>query len=256
MLIEVLGCFGGVDPKHNPVTLLLDDKILLDAGSIVSVLPLERQKKIQSIFISHSHLDHIKDLCFLADNFIMMGKGPVNVYGIPEVLEMLKKYVMNNKIWPDFFEIKGAKGKKVLSLNPIEIGKPIKINGRYTIEAICTNHSIDSSGYLIGYNDKYFAYTGDTGPCPSLWERLNKVDNLRALFIEVSFPSQNKDLALITGHLTPSLLMEELKNLKNKKTKIYIFHIKPPFMDKIKEEFCHLSNKQVTLLEDGQKVKI
>lgn len=256
MLIEVLGCFGGVDPKHNPVTLLLDDKILLDAGSIVSVLPLNRQKKIQSIFITHSHLDHIKDLCFLADNFIMMGKGPVNVYGVPEVLDMIKKYVMNNKIWPDFFEIKGTKGKKVLSLNPIEKGKIVKINDKYTVEAIDTNHSIDSSGYLIGNGDKYFAYTGDTGPCPALWERLNNVKNLKALFIEVSFPSQNKDLALITGHLTPSLLIDELKNLKHKNTKIYIFHIKPTFMEKIKDEFCQIRNKKIFLLEDGQKIKI
>lgn len=256
MLIEVLGCYGGVDPKHNPVTFLLDNKILLDAGSIVSVLPIERQKKIQTIFITHSHLDHIKDLCFLADNFVMMGKGPVNVYGIPEVLDMLKKYVMNNKIWPDFFEIKGNKGKKILSLNPIEKGKVISINGGYTVEAIETNHSIDSSGYIIGKNGKYFVYTGDTGPCPALWERLNSIHNLKAVFIEVSFPSTHRELAIVTGHLTPKLLIEELENLKSKNTKIYIFHIKPTFLEQIKTEFCNLNNKKIIFLEDGKKVKI
>lgn len=256
MVLEVLGCYGGVDPKHNPVTFLLNDSILLDAGSIVSILPLNRQKKIKSIFITHSHLDHIKDLCFLADNLIMMGIGPVNVYGVSEVLDMLKKYVMNNKIWPDFFEIKGSRGKNILNLKPLKKGEVVKINNKYTFEAIDTNHSIDSSGYLIGYGDKFFAYTGDTGPCPKLWERLNEVKNLKALIIEVSFPSTHKDLALTTGHLTPSLLIDELKNLKNKKTKIYVFHIKPAFLDKIREEFCQLKNDRIFLLEDGQKVEI
>ncbi len=256
MQIEVLGCFGGVDPKHNPVTLMLDEKILLDAGSVVSILPLERQKKINSILLTHSHLDHIKDLCFLADNFVMMGKGPINVYGTKEVLDMLKKNVMNNKIWPDFFEIKGKKGKTVLTLNPIEKGDVVTINGKYTVEALQTNHSVSSSGYLIGCGDKYIAYTGDTGPCPALWKRLNDVKNLKALFIETSFPSQNKELALITGHLTPSLLMSELENFNNKKTKIYIFHIKPPFLEQIKAEFCQLQNKSIYILDDGHKIRI
>ncbi len=256
MQLEVLGCYGGVDPKHNSVTFLLDNKILLDAGTIVSPLTLERQKKIQAIFITHSHLDHIKDLCFLADNFVMMEKGPITVYGIPEVLDMIKKYVMNNKIWPDFFEIKGKKGKKVLSLYPIQIGKQIRINGGYTFEAVKTNHSIDSSGYIVGKNGRYFVYTGDTGPCPELIERLNSIDNLKALFIEVSLPSDKEKLALITGHMTPALLMDNLKLLKNKKVKIYIFHIKPPFIEQIKQEFCGLKNNNIILLEDGKKIKI
>ncbi len=256
MQIEVLGCYGGVDPKHNPVTFLLDNKILLDAGTVVSPLSLERQKKIQAIFITHSHLDHIKDLCFLADNFVMMGKGPITVYGIPEVLDMIKKYVMNNKIWPDFFEIKGKRGKKVLALCPVNIGQEIKINGGYSFEAVKTNHSIDSSGFIVGKNGRYFVYTGDTGPCPGLIDRLNKIDDLRALFIEVSFPSSHKELALITKHLTPSLLLEDLKNLKHKKIKIYIFHIKPPFKEQIEQELCGLKNSKIILLEDGSKIKI
>lgn len=257
MEIEVLGCFGGVDVKHNPVTFLVDGKYLLDGGSIVKELSLERQQKIQGIFITHSHLDHIKDICFLADNLILMGKGPVNVYGLSEVLLMLKKYVMNNKIWPDFFEIKGKKGENILNLMPIATGLRVELNRTYTVELVKTDHSCESAAYILGKNGKYIVYTGDTGPTNVLWSRINEISNVKAIFVEISFPSRMRDLAITTGHLTPALFLEEVKKIKNAhKIKFYIFHMKPPFLEEIKKEIDGFSMENVTILDDGDILHI
>jgi 3',5'-cyclic-nucleotide phosphodiesterase len=259
MKIEVLGCYGGVDPKHNPVTLLVNDKYLLDAGTIVKELDIKRQKNIQSICITHCHLDHIKDLCFLADNLILADNlnGTIKVFGIEPVLNMLKKYVMNNKIWPDFFEIKGAKGDNILKLVPVKIGKKIKFGKELSIEAVSTCHSCESSGFIIEDDTKSIVYTGDTGPCPSLWQRLSKIKNLKAVFIEISFPNKMNELAKITGHLTAKLFAEEINNLKIKdKINFYIFHIKPHFQKQIKNEIKALKMQNVHILKDGDIIEI
>lgn len=259
MKIEVLGCYGGVDPKHNPVTFLINEKYLLDAGTIVKELDINRQKNIESICITHCHLDHIKDLCFLADNLILIGNpnGTIKVYGIEPVLNMLKNYVMNNKIWPDFFEIKGAKGDNILKLVPINIGRKTKFGKELTIEAVQTCHSCDSSGFIIDDGTTSIVYTGDTGPCPALWQRISKIKNLKAVFIEISFPNHLKELAKITGHLTAELFLEEIKNLKNKeKINFYIFHIKPHFLKDIKKEIKALKMENVFILDDGDVIEI
>lgn len=257
MEIEVLGCYGGVDIKHNPVAFLIDGRYLLDGGSIVKELSLERQQKIQGVFITHSHLDHIKDLCFLADNLVLMGKGPVSVYGLPEVLDMLKKNVMNNKIWPDFFEIKSKKGNTVLNLKPLSAELQFSLNRIYSVELVKTDHSCESAGYIFGKNKKYIVYTGDTGPTKRLWERVNEIPEVKAIFIEVSFPNRMKDLALKTGHLTPALFLKEMEKIKNAdKIKFYIFHMKPPLLDEIKKELCLLEMDNVVMLDDGDILRI
>lgn len=259
MKIKVLGCFGGVDPRHNPVTFLIDDKYLLDAGTIVKELTLAQQNQIENICITHCHLDHVKDLCFLADNMILSGASQrtINVFGIEPVLAMLKKYIMNNKIWPDFFEIKGTQGKNILNLVPMKFGEKYSFGKNITIEAIKTCHSCKSSGFIISKNDKQIVYTGDTGPCPDLWKRLSKLKNLKGVFIEISFPNALKELALKTGHLTAELFLNEIKHLKNyEEINFYIFHIKPHFMKEIYKEIRKLNLPNVHILNDREVVEL
>jgi len=68
MKIKILGGHGGLARGFSTTSFLIDDELLIDAGSVASTLSVEEQSKINHILISHSHLDHIKDLAFICDN--------------------------------------------------------------------------------------------------------------------------------------------------------------------------------------------
>jgi glyoxylase-like metal-dependent hydrolase (beta-lactamase superfamily II) len=47
--------------------MLLDDDILIDAGTGVSSLSMAEMCKIDHIFVTHAHLDHVACIPFLVD---------------------------------------------------------------------------------------------------------------------------------------------------------------------------------------------
>lgn len=208
MRLKVIGSSGGEYPGHNPPAFLIDDHILLDAGTISASLNESSQWKIRNILITHAHLDHIKGIPFLADNLLIRNKvHSVNVISISSVLTALKKNLLNNRIWPDFTIISAA-SRPVLILKAISPGRPFRING-YAITAYKVNHSVHAVGYIIEDGEgKRLLYTGDTGPTDAIWKAAG---NIRYAIIEVSFPNSLKAMAMKTGHLTPELLMKEIK---------------------------------------------
>ena len=65
MRIEVLGCSGGIGDDRHSTSFLIDDDILLDAGSGAMRLTRAAMARIDHVFITHSHLDHILSLPLL-----------------------------------------------------------------------------------------------------------------------------------------------------------------------------------------------
>ena len=63
--VRVLGCSGGIGGTLRTTSFLVDDDILLDAGTGVGDLSLEALAKIDHIFVTHSHLDHVTSIPFL-----------------------------------------------------------------------------------------------------------------------------------------------------------------------------------------------
>ena len=98
MEIRVLGCYGSQLPGYNTTSFLLDGKILLDGGTITSVLTTEEQLKIEVILITHAHLDHIRDIMFLADNLCYQKKKqPLLVLSTSRVIAALRRHIFNNE---------------------------------------------------------------------------------------------------------------------------------------------------------------
>ncbi|MBI5195817.1 MAG: 3',5'-cyclic-nucleotide phosphodiesterase [Nitrospirae bacterium] len=254
MKIKVLGCSGSEMPNSHPPAFLIDGSMLLDAGTVTSSLTENAQSKITHILITHAHLDHIKSIPSLADNMLVSNiKHKIEIIGVKDVLKALKGNLLNNSIWPDFTNIPSH--KPVLGLRSIEVGKRYSING-YSIIAGKVNHSVPAAGYIItDSTGRRLVYTGDTGPGASLWTRVNtetKTAAVNALIIEVTFPNKMKELAIITGHLTPALLLGELKKLKKLPEKILITHPKPQFSKIIAKELHRLRIKQITMLKEGK----
>src|SRR5512136_1522735 len=144
MKVKVLGCSGSETIGHMPPGFLVNDRVMLDAGTISAALSIKAQSRITDIFISHTHLDHIKGILFLADNIIGRIKQPVNIRAIPRVIDAIRKHLMNDLIWPDFTKIPMPKCP-VLAYKPFPAGTFIPVAG-LKVKAIPMNHPVPAVG--------------------------------------------------------------------------------------------------------------
>ena len=94
----ILGCSGGISKDMRTTSFLLYDNILIDAGTGVCDLTLEQLMKIDYLFLTHSHLDHICSLPFMLDAVGMLRSNPLTVFGIPETIKALQDHIFNNVI--------------------------------------------------------------------------------------------------------------------------------------------------------------
>jgi cAMP phosphodiesterase len=251
MQLRVLGCHGGETPKHRTSSFLVGETMAIDAGAITSGLSLDEQARIDSVLVSHPHMDHIRDLATLADNRCQQGGSTLDIVGIPATIEALRTHFFNDVIWPDFTKIDAKDGPTVrfVEVLPDQVAE---ING-YEVTPVMVNHTVDTSAFVIRQNASSIVYGGDTGPTDELWKRINALDDLQALMMEVSFPNDESELAFQSRHLTPDTLATELSKLElSEELPILLYHIKPTFEARVLRELAGLRgrNLQILQLED------
>lgn len=254
MNITILGCSGGIGGGRHTTSLLVDDDILLDAGSGVTQLSLAQLTAIDHVFITHSHLDHVLALPLMLDSVGAMRDRPVTVYAIDGVLEILRTHIFNWQIWPDFSEVPPE--RPYMRYSSIEIFKPVQLGTR-EITALPANHTVPAVGYQLNSGNGSLIFSGDTGPNPALWDFVNRIPNLEAMIIETAFPEDEHGIAALSKHLAPSSLTEELK-LLTQDIPVYITHLKPDREHTIMQEISDLSSaSRVPLqLTQGQIFRI
>jgi ribonuclease BN (tRNA processing enzyme) len=255
MKIKVLGSSGARLPGHNLPAFLLDDFMLLDAGTSSCVLSRVAQQKISHVLITHAHLDHINSIPFFVENMIS-GKyhPPLTVISGKDVISELKKNIFNNRIWPDFTVIPNKKNP-ILKLQPLATGSCMKIKD-YNVCTARVNHTVPCYGYIIeDSKGKALVYTGDTGPTGRIW-RMMAEHNVKALIVEVAFPNSQKKLALLSGHLTPALLAEEIKKMKKVPERIYVTHINPVYRTEVKKELKKIKGVNIDVINDRTVIKV
>lgn len=252
MKLKILGCFGGEMPGMRTTSFLINEHILLDAGAVTSVLTLKEQMKIDYILISHSHIDHIKDILFLADNVCGKNSHAIKLISTKNNLKMIKKHLLNNDIWPDF-SVLPSKRTPVLELIPIKEGERLKLKD-VTVEPVRVSHTVETMGYIIMDQKASIIFSSDTGPTNRLWDKANSTKNLKAIFIETSYPNRMKDMADISGHFTPEMLSKEVMKLTNPDAKVYVYHLKPLYQKQIIRELKALNNKKVHILKQGSTI--
>lgn len=247
MDLKVLGCSGAEFPGHNTSAFLIDDTLLLDAGTVGAVLDEEQQLALSCIFITHTHIDHIKAIPLLADNItIRQVNRNIRIISTAEILQSIREHLMNDVIWPDFSKIP-SETSPVITYVEIEPEKEYPF-GEYAVTAIPVTHSVPTVGYIIRKGGTSLLYTGDTGPTWRIWET---AASLSAMIIEASFPDSMEEMAKLTGHLTPKLVAAELGKLRNLPPRILITHLKPQFIEIIVAELRALGVEGLEILSDG-----
>ncbi|GAB5605999.1 MBL fold metallo-hydrolase [Sideroxyarcus sp. TK5] len=224
MRLRVLGCSGGVGGNFRTTSLLLDHDVLIDAGTGLGDLSLAEMSVIDHIFITHSHLDHIACLPLLVDSVGFMRDKPLVIHATAETLAILQEHVFNWEIWPDFAEIPNLH-QPVMRYEEIRVGETVDVGGR-KLTPLPVNHVVPAVGFRIDSGQASLAFSGDTTTCDALWDAVNRIPNLRYLIVETAFSDAEKELAVLSKHLCPSMLAEELKKLKLH-PEIFITHLKP-----------------------------
>ncbi|MCX8110716.1 MAG: 3',5'-cyclic-nucleotide phosphodiesterase [Syntrophorhabdaceae bacterium] len=254
MKIEILGCYGNSIGDFKTTSFLIDDSILLDAGTVTDVLNDERLKKISNIIITHTHLDHIKDLVFLVDELVMMGRYNIELISVKQVLDIISNNLFNNLLWPDFTVIPSY-DNAVIKPREIKLNEYTQIND-ITVKPILMTHTVYCVGYVVKNNDRGFMFTSDTGPTKAFWETAQQEKGIDFIIADVSFPNRMGELARISGHMTLDILMDHLKRYNLEKKPIFITHIKPIFLEEIIHELSQLGKPNIRPLIQGETIHL
>ena len=253
MQIRVLGCSGSIAAGSRTTSFLLDDNVLIDAGTGVGDLTLDEMAKIDHILVTHSHLDHVLSIGLLADSVTRRrhaaSQPPVLVHALAETIAALREHVFNGVIWPDFTRLPDAINP-VLRFQTIELGQRLTLGTR-RIEVLPASHTVPAVGYAVLGSRGAWVFSGDTGPNAALWQRLRDLP-VAMLVIETAFGDDELALAKISKHLCPAQLKLELAQLAAP-ADVYITHIKPGEVDAVMTEIgAQHSPHRIQALVSGQ----
>ncbi|MDM7949044.1 3',5'-cyclic-nucleotide phosphodiesterase [Hydrogenophaga sp.] len=238
MRVRVLGCSGAIAKDCRTTSFLLDDDVLIDAGTGVGDLTLDEMAQIHHVLLTHSHLDHVAALPLMLDAVaarrLAAGAQPLQVHALPGTIAALQAHVFNNLIWPDFSVIPSAE-RPLMRFVPIEVGQVLQV-GSQTVEVLPAVHTVPAVGYAAAGDTGHWIFTGDTERNPAFWARVNQM-NVAMLVIETAFSDREKALAARSLHLAPSVLATELDHIdRAHHYPIYITHTKPAETGLIMEE--------------------
>jgi cAMP phosphodiesterase len=258
-----LGVKGGLDESDLSSYMLAaagtNDYICLDAGTLrFGILRAIRsglfdasatadvilRRYIRAYLISHPHLDHVAGLIINSPD-----DSTKNIYGLPFCLDVLRDNYFTWKSWANFADQGDTPALHKYHYAPLTPNQETPIaNTTLSVRAFPLSHSNpnQSTAFLVRNGEAFLLYLGDTGAdsiehsdkLHLLWQAiapLIRLRQLKAIFIEVSFPNSQPE-RLLFGHLTPRLLTREMQDLEGlaagglgslKGLPVVITHIKP-----------------------------
>jgi ribonuclease BN (tRNA processing enzyme) len=253
--IKFLGAHNAESKDTKLVSILIDNILAIDAGSLASELTFSEQEKIKAILLTHGHYDHIRGVPAFAFN---NPDHTTKIYAAPPTLKILSSHLVDGLIYPEFTKkIPFFLEKPSLKFVAIEPFTPVNIEG-YQVLALPVNHTIHSVGFEVTSKEgKKVFYTGDTGlGLSALWEHISP----DLIIVDVTFPNRLENRAINAAHLCPKLLKKELieyHRIKGNYPRVILIHLSPKFEKIIKEEVKEISKELKTPIEiasEGEKI--
>ena len=218
-------------------TLYAGIRKAIDSGVFHATINEVFKNNIRAYLISHPHLDHLAGLIINSPD-----DGPKPIYGLQSCLEVLQDKYFTWEAWANF----GDEGEKpqlkkyhysvlqpgvetaidhttmAVKAFPLSHGNPSLAVRKTPVQPQETSY--ESTAFLVKSGDSRLLYLGDTGAdsversdrLHQLWKAVAPLvsnGQLKAIFIEVSFPNAQPDKQLF-GHLTPKWLMTEMSHLE------------------------------------------
>lgn len=254
MKITVLGAHVTESRDTKSTSLLIDDILAVDGGGLTSTLTFEEQLKIRAILLTHRHYDHIKDIVSLAIFYDTVGKG-FRLYSTNEtgVENALRTHLLGRRM------MESSTGSPTVRFTALEPLKASEIEG-YSVMAVPVNHRTPAVGYEVASLDgKKMFYTSDTtAGLTDCWKSIAP----DLLLIEATLPNRQLAKAHDLGHMTPSLILQELtsfRSLKGYLPQIVVIHMEHLFESEIRAELKDVSqvlNHPIAIGYEGMQILI
>jgi cAMP phosphodiesterase len=241
---------GRANAAQRLTCFLIDDSVAVDAGSIGIALTEAQRRSVRDVIITHPHMDHIASLPIFVDDLFGELEQPIRIHATVEVIDLLKRDVFNDNVYPKFDELRNERGS-VMEYLPFKVGTEFKV-AHLKVTAIPVNHIVPTVGLLVSDGKVTVAFSSDTAETDDFWEVTSKVPHLEALFIEASFPNSMRALAQASKHLTPAMLHEELQKLKHNGMDILAVHLKPAYRETVARELTELRMDNLRVMEIGR----
>jgi ribonuclease BN (tRNA processing enzyme) len=224
---------AGVESSQYLTTFIVNDHVAIDAGALGFYGgPLE-QAAIRHVFVSHSHIDHLASLPIFLENVAGLNQNPVTLHASEAVQECLRLDVFNNRLWPNFLEMT-LNDKPFVSLETIKSGEPVEVEG-LRITPVAVHHAVPTLGFIIEDQSVALVICSDTGPTEEIWKLARKTPNLKAVFLEATFPDVMTSLADLSLHLRPADFVREMRKLALP-VPFFAVHLKARFREQVMRE--------------------
>jgi ribonuclease BN (tRNA processing enzyme) len=227
--------------QHQFLTsYVINDTVAIDAGCLGLNGTAQEQARLKHVLISHTHVDHLGSLPIFVENAYEARTDCVTVYGNESVLKCLHTDIFNDRVWPDFIALSRDAKAPFLRLVQIEAGKAITLSD-LRITPVAVNHVVPTLGFIVEDGSAAAVVVSDTGPTENIWQQANETANLKAVFLEATFPNAMSRLADVSKHLTPAQFGVEIQKLKQR-AKIIAVHIKARYRDEVVKELLALGH--------------
>ena len=258
MIVQVLGCSGSIAAGCRTTSFLLDDDVLIDAGTGVGDMPLDALARVDHILLSHSHLDHILSIGLLADSVMRernaASAGRSRSTRCPRRWRRCAPTCSTASSGPTSRACRAPSGRCSRWCR----SRSATCSSSAASGSRCStpSHTVPAVGFAIDAGSAgWWVYTGDTGPNPALWARLRE-HAVAHLVIETAFRDDERQLARISRHLCPAALGHELQQLGGS-VDVHITHIKPGERAAVMAEIGQLgSPHKIRALEIGDVMRL
>ncbi|MEE9285327.1 MAG: MBL fold metallo-hydrolase [Dehalococcoidia bacterium] len=237
MKIRILGAHANQSRDARPISILIDDVLCIDAGSISTALTFDEQKRVRALLLTHRHFDHIQGVPTFAFN--TASAGVTDIYSLESVLEELRTHLVNGILYPTFTDRAAERGPS-LKLHDIEPLRETDVVG-YRVLAVPVRHGVPAVGYQVtSPQGASVFFTGDTqGGLADAWPHVAP----DLLIIEVTLPNARRGTA---KHLAPADLEQELRaylELKGSAPPVLAIHMVPWLEEDIRREVAEVAGR-------------
>jgi ribonuclease BN (tRNA processing enzyme) len=253
MKVMLLPSALGAGPLQYLTTLLVNDSVAVDAGSLGLYGTPADQERVRHVFLTHAHMDHVGSLPIFLENVSDDTADCPTVHAPQAVLDVIRTDVLNDRLFPDFVRL-SLDGPALVRLEPLTPGRPVHVAG-LTVTAAEVDHVVPTVAYVIDDGKSAFAFVTDTAPTDAIWDLANHNPRLKAVFLEVTFPESEAWLAEVAKHLTPKMFAGEVRKIRPG-IKVYAIHLKARCRDELLGEIAALGLPQATVLEPGEVVDV